>query len=60
MKVLNEGSDAVFGKDADHLSAGEVATMNANPTSKFKVRKPTADEEAQGAKLVFVQGSLSG
>jgi hypothetical protein len=24
------------------------------------VRKPTADEEAQGAKLVFVQGSLSG
>jgi len=58
MKVLNEGSDAVFGKDADNLSAGEVASMNINPMSKFKVRKPTASERAQGAKLVFTQRSV--
>ena len=53
MKVLNNGSDAVFGKDADELSAAEVASMNSNVTGGFKVRKATDAEQAQGIKLVF-------
>jgi hypothetical protein len=53
MKVLNEGSDAVFGKDADELSAAEVASLNGNVTEGLKVRKATDAEQAQGFKLVF-------
>jgi hypothetical protein len=55
MKFLNEGSDAVFGKDADELSAAEVASMNSNVTGGFKVRKATDAEQAQGIKLVFTR-----
>jgi hypothetical protein len=53
MKVLNEGSDAVFGKDADELSAEEVAGINTDVTGGLKVRKATIAEQAQGFKLVF-------
>ena len=53
MKVLNKGSDAVFGKDADNLSAVEAASINGNVTEGFKVRKATDAEQAQGFKLVF-------
>jgi len=54
-KVLNEGNDDACGKDADKLSAEEVETLNTNPMSTLKVRKPTASEQAQGAKLVFMR-----
>ncbi len=53
MKVMNEGSDAVLGKDADELSAVEVASMNRNMIGGYKVRKATDAEQAQGFKLVF-------
>ena len=53
MKVLNEGSDAVFGKDADELSAAEVASITSNVTGGLKVRKATDAEQAQGFKIVF-------
>jgi len=52
MQALKGGSDAVFGKHADELSAGEVATMTPGPGG-VRCRKPTAGESAQGAKLVF-------
>jgi len=53
MKILNEGSDAIFGKDVDELSAAEVANMNTNGTGWLKVRKATDAEQARGIKLVF-------
>ena len=49
----DEGSDAVFGKGADEVSAAEVASMNGNVTEGLKVRKTTDAEQAQGFKLVF-------
>jgi hypothetical protein len=53
MIVMNEGSDAVLGKDADMLSATEVANMNRNGVEGLKVRKATDAEQARGLKLVF-------
>jgi hypothetical protein len=53
MEVLNQGSDAVFGKDVDELSVPEVDSMNVNVTGGLKVRKATDAEQAQGFKLVF-------
>ncbi len=53
MKVLNEGNDAVFGKDVDELSATEVANMNVNPAERLRVRKATDAQQAQGFKLIF-------
>jgi hypothetical protein len=53
MKVLNEGSDAVFGKDIDQLSTAEVTSMGSNMAGGVKLRKATDIEQAQGFKLVF-------
>ena len=52
MKVINKGSDEVFGKDADALSATEVSNMNVTQ-GPIKVRKATDAEQAQGFELVF-------
>ena len=60
MKILNEGSDAVFGKDDEHLSAAEVASMNSSVKGTLKVRKATDEEEARGLKLVFYEEPESG
>ena len=60
MKVMNEGSDAMLGKDADELSAVEVASMNRNMIGEYKVRKATDAEQAQGFKLVFTNGYRNG
>ena len=51
MKVLNKGSDVVFGKDVDQLSAAEVDSMNV--PQGLQVRKATDAEQAQGFELVF-------
>jgi len=56
MKVLNKGSDVVFGKDADMLSATEIDSMNVK--QRLQVRKPTDTEQAQGFKLVFTYQDL--
>lgn len=53
MKVMNEGSDALLGKNADMLSAKEVANMNSDEVEGLIVRKATDEEQAQGFKLVF-------
>ena len=50
MQAINDGNDAVFGKDAEQLTSGEVDTLGG---TSWKARKPTAAEEERGFKLVF-------
>jgi hypothetical protein len=51
---MNGGSDEVFGKDADHMSEEEVQKLNGGSMGGMSVRKATAEEEAQGIKIVYV------
>ncbi|TAQ89176.1 hypothetical protein B7494_g2472 [Chlorociboria aeruginascens] len=53
MKILNDGSDGVFGKDAEDLSADDIIHLNSgdNPIS---ARKPIK-ERAHGAQPVLIR-----
>lgn len=51
---MNGGSDEVFGKDADHMSESAVSQLNGPSMGRMSVRKPNAEEEARGIKLVYI------